>query len=107
MSLPVCVCIPVYNGGPTIRRTLSNLLQQEHRDFQILVYDDGSTDRTAEFVEEIAGRDSRVRLVRGETNMGRGGARNRSLVGQRNVRQNLLVMVHAPGEQLLCIFQHD
>jgi glycosyltransferase involved in cell wall biosynthesis len=79
MSLPVCVCIPVYNGGPTIRRTLSNLLQQEHRDFQILVYDDGSTDRTAEFVEEIAGRDSRVRLVRGETNMGRGGARNRLL----------------------------
>lgn len=79
MTLPVCVCIPVYNGGPTIRRTLSNLLQQDYKDFHVIVYDDGSQDRTAEFVRDLAEKDSRIRLYCGETNKGRGAARNRLL----------------------------
>ncbi|MGI8839916.1 MAG: glycosyltransferase family 2 protein [Caulobacteraceae bacterium] len=73
---PLYVCIPVFNGGGIIRRTLKNILDQDIGDFTVIVYDDGSTDRTAENVAKLAESDSRVRLARGGENKGRGAARN-------------------------------
>ncbi|MDQ2762337.1 MAG: glycosyltransferase family 2 protein [Pseudomonadota bacterium] len=84
MAVPVYVCVPVYNGGPTIRQTLHNLLQQTFEDFQVLVYDDGSTDRTAGIVGQFVAKDSRITLLSGETNLGRGAARNRLLQAARD-----------------------
>ena len=72
----VCVAIPVYNGGRTLRDTLLNILEQTHREFEVIVYDDGSKDHTPEIVENVAKRDSRVRLHRCDENHGRGHARN-------------------------------
>ena len=79
MTLPVYVAIPVYNGARTIRKTLTNVLQQTFEDFQVLVYDDGSTDRTAQILGQMAARDSRISLLVGDQNLGRGAARNRLL----------------------------
>ena len=73
---PLYVCIPVFNGGGLIRRTLKNILDQDIGDFTVIVYDDGSKDRTAENVAKVAESDSRIRLVRGGDNKGRGAARN-------------------------------
>ncbi len=79
MTVPIYVAIPVYNGGRTIRQTLQNVLQQTHEDFRVLVYDDGSTDRTAQIVSQFVARDNRVTLLNGDQNVGRGAARNRLL----------------------------
>jgi glycosyltransferase involved in cell wall biosynthesis len=79
MTVPIYVAIPVYNGGRTIRQTLQNLLQQTHEDFRVLIYDDGSTDRTAQIVGQFVARDNRVTLLTGDQNIGRGAARNRLL----------------------------
>lgn len=76
---PLYVGIPVYNGAATIGATLENLLQQTHRDFTVVVYDDGSSDATCEIVRGMAARDSRIRLTEGGANRGRGHARNRLL----------------------------
>jgi glycosyltransferase involved in cell wall biosynthesis len=70
------VAIPVYNGGKTIRDTLLEILKQTHREFEILVYDDGSKDHTPELVTRVAQQDSRVKLHRCDENRGRGFARN-------------------------------
>jgi glycosyltransferase involved in cell wall biosynthesis len=79
MSTPIYVAIPVYNGGKTIRETLTNILAQTWQDFQVLVYDDGSTDRTAQIVSQFVRKDGRVTLISGDVNVGRGAARNRLL----------------------------
>lgn len=79
MTVPVYVAIPVYNGARTIHQTLSNVLGQTYTDFRVLVYDDGSTDRTAQIVGQIIAKDSRVSLLNGDHNVGRGAARNRLL----------------------------
>lgn len=76
---PIYVAVPVYNGADTIAETLKNILDQSYSEFRVLVYDDGSTDDTAEIVERTAARDARVSLLRGRRNRGRGHARNELL----------------------------
>lgn len=62
----VSVLIPARNEELNIRTCLESLLKQDYADYEVLVLDDGSTDNTASIVSEIAGKNSRVRLVTGE-----------------------------------------
>jgi glycosyltransferase involved in cell wall biosynthesis len=69
------VIIPAYNAAGFIVETLGSALNQTYRDLEIIVVDDGSTDNTAEIVEDIASRDTRVCLLR-QKNRGAAAARN-------------------------------
>ena len=62
----------VYNGEPFIRRALDSLLAQTFRDFELIISDNASTDRTAQICLEYAGRDPRIRFFRAQKNMGAG-----------------------------------
>ncbi|NEJ22174.1 glycosyltransferase [Rhizobium leguminosarum] len=73
---PVCIGMPCFNSQQTIQETLRNTLQQTHGEFCLLIYDDGSTDATPDIVRDFERTDSRVRLVRDESNKGRSHARN-------------------------------
>lgn len=60
----VSICIPVFNGEKTIRRTIESVLAQTYRNLEIIIVDNCSTDSTFEIVQEF--RDPRVRLIRNE-----------------------------------------
>lgn len=66
----VSIGLPVYNGERYLRRALNSLLAQDYSNFQLLISDNASTDRTREICEEYAARDSRVSLNVNETNIG-------------------------------------
>lgn len=56
--------IPVYNGGKLVRRTVDSVLGQTFKDFELIIIDDGSTDReTVELVDEIGKLDERIKVV--------------------------------------------
>lgn len=74
----VSVIIPAYNAEEYISQALSSVLSQTLSDIEVIVVDDGSTDRTASTVEELTHRDGRVRLIRQE-NQYAGVARNRGI----------------------------
>jgi glycosyltransferase involved in cell wall biosynthesis len=74
--------IPVYNGEVTIGQALLSLLAQTVEDWEAVVVDDGSSDRTAGVVRAI--RDPRIRLFRFEKNQGRGAARQFALEQSRS-----------------------
>ena len=60
----VTVILPVFNGDRTISEQLSAVLGQETNfTFELLVVDNGSTDRTAPIVDALANADPRVRRV--------------------------------------------
>ena len=60
----VSIVIPVHNGERFINRTLASALAQTYEPLEVVVVDDGSTDRTAILVEAAVLRDNRVRLFR-------------------------------------------
>jgi glycosyltransferase involved in cell wall biosynthesis len=72
----VSVVIPAYNAESFLPETLASVEAQTYADWEVIVADDASTDRTAEVVESRSGR---FRLVRSEVNEGPAGARNRAL----------------------------
>jgi len=76
MSNRVSVVIPLYNKEPYIARALNSILQQTLQDFEVIIVDDGSTDKGAEVVREF--NDPRIRLIQQE-NHGLSRARNRGI----------------------------
>jgi len=62
----VSVCIPARDEEHDIAGCLESILAQDYPDYEVIVVDDRSTDRTGEIVLEFAERDPRVRLVRVE-----------------------------------------
>ena len=57
----VSICIPVFNAGTTISRTLDSILGQTYQNLEIIVVDNLSTDETLERVREFS--DPRIRIV--------------------------------------------
>lgn len=71
--LNTTIVVPTYNEKPNIERLISMLLEAGP-DINVLVVDDNSPDRTAEYVEAIASNNPRVRLIKRPGKMGLGTA---------------------------------
>lgn len=59
----ISVLLPLYNGERYIGEAVESVLAQSERDFELLVLDDGSTDRSLSIVRAFAARDARVRVI--------------------------------------------
>ena len=58
----ISVVIPLYNKEHQIAETLRSVLEQTFQDFEVVIVDDGSTDKSSE--EALKIRDPRIRIVR-------------------------------------------
>jgi len=76
------VILPVFNGERYVAQTIESVLTQSFTEFEFLILDDGSTDRTPAILAEYERSDSRIRLVRHE-NRGVGFTLNRGLTEAR------------------------
>lgn len=63
MSELVSVCIPARNEEANIEACVRGVLASTHRNVEVLIYDDQSTDRTSAIVAKLASEDARVRVV--------------------------------------------
>ena len=89
----ISVVMPVYNGVGLLERAVESVCRQTFEKWELLVTDDGSTDDSAEVVEQIAAQEPRVRLFRLPENSGIGSGRN-------------LALEHARGE-MICYLDCD
>lgn len=70
------VIIPVYNGELAIMDCIHSILNQDFRNFEIIVVDDASTDDTLRVLSQLAAHDSRIRVFSFTKNSRQGTARN-------------------------------
>ena len=75
----VSIITPLYNSADYIASTIESVLAQTYTDWEMLITDDCSTDDGASIVERYAANDSRIRLLKLDSNGGPGMARNNSL----------------------------
>jgi len=59
----VSVLTPVHNGEPHLRECIESVLRQTHRDWEYVIVDNCSRDRTPEIARHYAGEDPRIRVV--------------------------------------------
>ena len=60
----VSVVMPVFNAQRYLAEAVESILAQTWRDFEFVIVDDGSTDRSPKLLERYAVRDSRIKLIR-------------------------------------------
>ncbi len=68
--MTISVIMSVHNGIPYVENAIQSILAQTYRDVEFLIVDDGSTDGSAELLADFAKRDSRVRMMTNEVNLG-------------------------------------
>lgn len=78
----VAVVVPAYNAARTLHATLASAAAQTTRDIEIIAVDDGSTDDTAEVLQQVAAQEPRLRVIR-QPNAGVSAARNRGIAASR------------------------
>lgn len=66
----VSIGLPVYNGENYLASTIESILAQTYPDFELIIADNASTDRTAEICQQYAEKDARVRYERHTQNLG-------------------------------------
>jgi glycosyltransferase involved in cell wall biosynthesis len=74
----VSIGVPVYNGQRFVARTLASILAQTHRDLEVLICDNASTDETEKICRAYAERDQRIRYWRSGRNVGAAANYNRT-----------------------------
>ena len=72
------IIIPLYNKENYIKQTLNSVLSQEYYNYEIIVIDDGSTDKGFSIVSEIAKKNKKIKIYQ-QTNQGVSIARNNGL----------------------------
>lgn len=73
MSPKISVVMSVYNGENFVSQSVQAILDQTFQDFEFIIIDDASTDKTWGILSQFAEKDSRLRLFRNEKNIGPAG----------------------------------
>ncbi len=71
------IIMPLYNTEMYVAQAIQSLLSQTYTDFELIIVDDGSTDKSLEIVKSF--KDSRIKIMRNQQNQGIVFSRNRGL----------------------------
>lgn len=66
----VSIGLPVFNGEDYIEETIRHILDQSYPDFELIITDNASTDKTREICLDYASRDQRIKYYRSQSNLG-------------------------------------
>lgn len=76
-ELLISVCIYTYNRSAYLGESIKSVLNQTHKNYEIIIVDDGSTENNKEVIEQIGS--PKIRYYKNDSNMGRPFARNRCI----------------------------
>lgn len=65
----VSIVLPVYNGETYLRISIESCIAQTYKNWELLIIDDGSTDRSADIAKEYERKDERIHYIKNEENL--------------------------------------
>ncbi|MDE6946071.1 MAG: glycosyltransferase, partial [Anaeroplasmataceae bacterium] len=74
----ISVIVPIYNTEPYLNRCIDSIIKQTYRNLEIILVNDGSTDRSGEICDAYEKADNRVKVIH-KRNGGLSSARNSGL----------------------------
>lgn len=103
----ISVIIPVYNAELTLERCVNSVLEQQFKDFELILIDDGSTDQSPHICDTLSASDDRVKVIH-KPNGGVSSARN---VGLKHAEGTWITFIDADdgisGNFLSCFAKED
>ena len=69
MEQLISIVLPIYNGEKYMRQSIDSIIGQTYSNWELLIVDDGSTDRTAEIAMEYVQKDPRIQYHKNPQNM--------------------------------------
>lgn len=75
----VSIITPSFNSENFIRETIESIINQSYSNWELLITDDNSTDKSVEIISSFVKKDSRIKLYQLKNNSGAGVARNKSI----------------------------
>lgn len=66
----ISVIMSVYNGQKYLKEAIESILNQTFKDFEFLIINDGSTDKTPEILEKYKRQDRRIKIINNAKNIG-------------------------------------
>ena len=75
----VTVLMSVYNGEKYLREAIDSILNQTFKDFEFIIVNDASIDRTVKILKEYTKKDRRIVLMHNEKNLGLTKSLNKAL----------------------------
>lgn len=64
----ISVCVPVFNGEKSISRNIKSLINQEFKNFEILISNNKSTDKTLKICKNFKQKDNRIKIFNQKKN---------------------------------------
>ena len=74
-NIKISCIVPIYNSAESIRETVNSILEQTYTNIEIVLVDDGSTDKSNEIIDDLAKNDNRIKVIH-KKNGGVSSARN-------------------------------
>lgn len=85
----------VYNGEKYLQEAINSILNQTFADFEFIIIDDASTDKTHEILENFKEKDSRILIINKEKNIGSKGFIENLNIGLKNAKGKLIARMDA------------
>lgn len=79
MNELISIVVPVYNAEKYIRETIESVQKQQYQEWELLLVDDLSQDRSIAIMEEYSLKDARIKILNQSSNLGAWAARNRGI----------------------------
>lgn len=93
----ISVVMCVLNGEKFLQESIDSILNQTYCDFEFIIVNDGSTDRTTEILNDYTSKDLRIRILTNPRNMGVGYSRN---IGNAAARGEYIAIMDADDRSL-------
>lgn len=78
MKSKISIIVPVYKAEPYLRKCIDSILNQTFKEFELILVNDGSPDKSGEICDEYANKDIRIKVIH-KKNGGQSSARNEGL----------------------------